>query len=291
MKKSTDTRPEKQPENPAVFKNGASDRSFAKRSASSGKKAAAAAALLAGVLCIYGLSRHHLAASSLKEGRDYLQSLAGRDPGALQSQLDVRHLEQARARLGQGGPASQNVWPLFTNAMILGDSRALGFQEYDYLPDANVVAEIGYGVRNVKDSVDEIAARQPEVIYISFGVNDVENGIGAGDGEYGKLFKEAVDQILEKSPNSTIVVNSILDVTEPVKAATPRLQNIAQYNAQLAQICQENGWIYVDNGALAADPSIYEGDGIHFVSSFYERWARNMLSGYFNNALKTAGTS
>lgn len=257
----------------------------------SSQKASSKNAFFTGMICLLVLLvmvlaiGQHRARNTLKAGQSYLQAQASKDEMSLVSQFEARHLEQARALLAQSKPSSQTIWPLFSNAMILGDSRALGFQEFDFLPDASVLAEIGYGVKNVEQSLDEIEARQPEVIYVSFGINDVENGIGSGPDEYGQMFEAAIEKICQKAPNSKIVVNSILDVTQAVKDSRPALAHVAEYNQQLAKICQEKGWIFVDNSALEADPAIYEPDGIHFTASFYERWARNMLSQYFNSRL------
>ena len=75
-------------------------------------------------------------------------------------------------------------------------------------------------------------------------------------------------------------MNSIIPASQSVTQSNSDLwSQIDVYNAQIQQACQDNGWTYIDNSSLAQDQSepIYESDGIHFVSSFYEKWARTIM--------------
>ncbi|MDE5757938.1 MAG: SGNH/GDSL hydrolase family protein [Allobaculum sp.] len=222
--------------------------------------------------------------SSLREGTNYLVNLDQTDIQALSTKLEVRNREEKRAKLNAALDDTINqetsIWPLFGNSIILGDSRPKGFSEFGFLPETIVWAQIGTSCLTIPDFTSRIQQALPEVIYISFGINDVLHGLGMQEENgYGSMMEEFIQELLAVSPNSKIVVNSIIPTATWLTNANPIWQNVPEYNRQLQEMCARNGWVYVNNDEICdnGNASVYEGDGIHFYSYFYELWAINML--------------
>lgn len=178
-----------------------------------------------------------------------------------------------------------SVWNLFDNAMLIGDSRVYGFMSYGFIPANQVKAAGGYTINNIPEFLSAVQAMQPEVIYLSFGINDMGLNIGQEEGEdgYGIVYTRQIESLLERV-DAKIVVNSVIDATPAAVARSPRWDKVADFNRQIKQMCQEHNWIYVDNDSLAqgGNAPIYNADGVHLVSTFYEPWAKNMLKARYS---------
>lgn len=179
-----------------------------------------------------------------------------------------------------------SVWNLFEDAMLIGDSRVYGFMSYGFIPASQVKAAGGYTINNIPEFLSAVAAMQPEVIYLSFGINDMGLNIGQEEGVdgYKVVYTRQIEALLENVPNATIVVNSVIDATPAAVARSPRWDKVADFNRQIKEMCQEHDWIYVDNDPLAQNGNapIYNADGVHLVSTFYEPWAKNMLQARYS---------
>lgn len=242
------------------------------------------AQLLAAVLCIilavlcWILFTFHND-EPYQEGIAYLDAQQQKDVSALETSLNARRMQQLAQAVEEG---RISVFSLFSNSIILGDSRALGFSEYGFLPESQVRAVLGYTIENASEFTDVVQSMQPDVIYLSYGVNDTAKNVGGNLGEngYAQVFEQQVDSLLAVSPNSKIVINSIIPVSEIGQEETVGWENIDAFNAQLADLAARRGWIFVDNNVLAANGTadIYEPDGIHFHKDFYPLWAEYMTS-------------
>lgn len=177
--------------------------------------------------------------------------------------------------------AGGSVWNLFDDAVLIGDSRVYGFMSYGFIPSNQVLAAGGYTIQNISEYLSSVALLQPDVIYLSFGINDMGLNIGQDEGEngYAKEYTRQIEALLDRDPGATIVVNSVIDATPSAVANSPRWNKVAEFNRQIKQMCKENDWIYVDNDPLAqgGNAPIYNADGVHLISTFYEPWAKNML--------------
>lgn len=93
---------------------------------------------------------------------------------------------------------------------------------------------------------------QPDVIYVSYGVNDISSNVGqaAGEDGFGSVLAEQLRQIQEASPSSRIAVNSIIDIADSAQEGLLSHESVAAYNEEIRKMCKDNGWIYVDNSSL-----------------------------------------
>ena len=222
----------------------------------------------------------------LQPGLEYLSTQENIDFTEISSKVDERNRADAMTRISNPDDI-MSMWSLFKNTILMGDSRVYGFMSYGFLPENQVLAAAGYTINNIPEFEDTIAAQQPGVIYLSYGVNDMGLNIGANEGEngYQTVYERNIKALLEKSPNSKIFVNSIIEPTPEALAKNPNWNKVEDFNRQIKEMCERNGWTYVDNSALSAGGTapIYASDGVHFFSTFYEEWAKNMLTAQYQS--------
>ncbi len=241
--------------------------------------------ILVGLFGGFWYYNYQVRQGTLKAGLDFLTTQENNDLAGINSRVDERNRQDALTRFNNVNEGIGSVWTLFKDAVIMGDSRVYGFKSYGFLPENQVLAEAGYTINNITEYLDTIAATQPKVIYLSYGVNDMGLDIGRdeGDNGYQAVYERNIQALLEKSPHSKIVVNSIIDPTPAAIAQAPRWDKVDDFNRQIKEMCERNGWIYVDNSSLSdnGNAPIYAPDGIHFLSTFYETWAKNMLKAQY----------
>lgn len=214
----------------------------------------------------------------LKGGLDYLKSQDEQNLSEISSKVMANKSQKMVEAFHNG---TRSVFSLFSDSVLIGDSRMYGFEAFDLVEPSRVLADAGYTINNVDDMVDEIRSLQPDVIYLSFGVNDMGLEIGSDLGEngYAQVYEQKVDELLSVSPNSKIVINSVIPVTDETVAKTERWAHDQEINDRLKELAQRRGWIYVDNYGISEDGHMadYADDGIHFQPSFYPVWAANMV--------------
>lgn len=211
-------------------------------------------------------------------GLEYLENQAAADITQIEKDVTAKKNEHLIESVKNG---DTSIFSLYRNSLILGDSRVYGFDSYGFVPGEQVLAAAGTTIANIEDNLEIIQRMQPQVMYFSYGVNDMGLQIGSDRGEngYAQVYEEQIDKALSVSPNSQIVVNSIIPVTQAAKERSPRWDQAEDYNRQIQEMCERRGWTYVDNTDLAdnGNAPIYQGDGVHFLPDFYPVWASNML--------------
>ena len=227
----------------------------------------------------------------VREGIAVLEQLSDQDPAAVERTLRQQEEEELQRQkeenrqnairerveaLEQG-----SVWGHFTDYVILGDSRALSFAEYDYLDPTRVLAGIGETIWAIPDKLPDVRALSPSYIYVSYGVNEAEGDCWPTGEDYAAAMEQRIGQIREAAPGAKIIVSSILPVTEKVLESTPQLAKIADYNAALKVMCQRIGVVFVDNDEISRQymDTLWEPDGIHQKYGFYQYWGKNLLLG------------
>ncbi|UNT96893.1 SGNH/GDSL hydrolase family protein [Allobaculum mucilyticum] len=214
----------------------------------------------------------------LQTGLNYLEAQESKTIDELEQTLSQKRRSRMMAAIESG---KSSIFSLFQDSLIFGDSRVYGFGSYSFVPNDQVLAEAGATILNITDYLDVVKNVQPEKIYLSYGVNDMGLQIGSdrGDNGYRQVYEEQIDKLLEVSPHSQIIVNSILDATPARVEESPRWGHVAEYNEQIKQMCEDRGWTYVDNSELTqnGNADIYQPDGVHLQSNFYPLWAQNMI--------------
>ena len=140
--------------------------------------------------------------------------------------------------------------------------------------------------QKVEDSIAQMSVKK---VYIMLGMNDI-NAVGINGSV--KNFEKLCNNILEKSPNVQIYVQSVTPMASSSNVASSkegRLNNksIYEYNKKLCALAQERGWYFInvaevmfdDNGYLKNEYcSDLNSMGIHFTNAGCKAWIDYLLT-------------
>ena len=205
-------------------------------------------------------------------------------------------------------PASGSVtpvaWSWFDDAVFVGDSISLKLTGYvskmrqsdpSFLGKAQFLTAGSLGSGNAlwdvsSESVhplyqgtkmrleDSIAACGAKKLYILLGMNDV--GMYGIDGSVANM-ETLLKLILEKTPDLQIFVQSATPIHKGNELKVLNNANLVIYNQGLQEMCQRNGWHYVDVASVLCDadgylPDAYcsdaSGMGMHFTDQACQVW-------------------
>ena len=225
------------------------------------------------------------AAYSVEEGVAFLESKEAEDPAEvdriLQERREAELAAQREQLLEELSSGVRDVWPMFQDYVLLGDSRAVGFWLFDFLDKSRVLADGGDTIRKVADHMDEIVALNPSTIFLCYGLNDVSIGFWNTPESYAEEMMEVVDSLKEKLPNARVVISGILPATDPAFDRSSKWREIPQYSAAVEAAVAERGEpgvLFVNNDSIAAaHMDLWEVDGIHVQRPFYPYWASNLI--------------
>lgn len=212
----------------------------------------------------------------VQSGVEYLRQLESTDVSSVSEKITAIKKEKRRALLESDESA---VWGAFNDAAILGDSRAVGFYTWEFLPQEQVLAQGGGMITDVPGYLDTLSAMQPSMVFLCFGLNDIGIGTWPVAEDYAQTYAENVELLMETLPNAEIYVNSTLPAVGVGLEADPDYPRIGEYNDALEAMCAERGYHYIDNTAVAeAHEDLYQEDGLHVEEDFYIYWATNMIA-------------
>jgi lysophospholipase L1-like esterase len=192
---------------------------------------------------------------------------------------------------------------------FLGDSTTHGMKSYGVLTDGKNTKQIWYGevgntitfayantvkvIRSSNDTPMLISSAaekyKPEMLYITLGVT---GGVSMNLSEEGfkEIYKILVNSILEKSPDTKIVLQSIYPVAKSLdKAYSKTISNekIQKANLWIEDICKElytsgKTVYYLDTYSVLVDDEGYlpenytNGDGLHLSAAGYNAVLTNI---------------
>lgn len=241
--------------------------------------------------------------TKVQEGIAYLESLEQREPSLQTDPTEPKDSQSTESTEGgnsteptepdaSGLNAEQlalieqiendevDIWSMFHDYVILGDSRAVGFWYFDFLPEENCLTGGGDTIRNVEMNMDGILERNPKYVFLCYGLNDVSIGYWKTKEPYVEEMLQVIANLQEKIPGVTVVVSSILPARDPAFELSSKWYNIPDYSAAVEEACKENGIIFVNNDAIAEEfASWWQPDGIHIRPEFYPYWAKNLIIG------------
>lgn len=229
--------------------------------------AAAAVCLVALIRAVSGGTEE----PEVKEGVIRLQAMEQGDAAAVEEQIRARDKAELMA-----SEEWQNRTPneKMKTAVILGDSRTQGLEGYEIVDASKVLAKIGGQLTGADPYVEEAIKLNPEVVFLSYGLNDIGGTNGDAD-----LFKEryekVIDDLQEGLPNSRIFVNTILPVQDSAVSKTPVLSHLGEFNDAIRELCEEKNIGCIEIGDLVED-DMYEQDGEHLKAEFYPLWVDRM---------------
>lgn len=266
------------------------------------RKTALAAGVLAAAMLLGGCSGGD--GVDIAQGVAYLEALEQQDPDAVDQILRQRRLEQlAREReelLRQIKAGEQDPFPLFQDAVILGDSRAVGFFYYGFVDESRDLTGSGETILDIPKKLDTLQAMNPRYVYLAYGLNDIKIGHWGSLQAHISEYLDRVQDIRERLPEAVIVISSVLPYHDPnartdgtgetpsssgssstsslTEADRKRLAQIPEWNRLMADAAREHGVIFVDNSAICQEyENLWEKDGIHVFKSFYPHWGKNLI--------------
>lgn len=232
----------------------------------------------------------------VSDGVHYLKTLEEQDVQtvenilASQRQAKIQAEKDETMRKVESGEI--DVWSLFTDYVLMGDSRGVGFSYYGFMPESRVIAGGGWTIRDIAYYMDQLRALNPTAIFLCFGLNDTSIGHWDTPEPYAAEYLEVVRGLQAEFPNCTVYVNSILPARDPAFATAEKWHEIPEYSAAVEKMCQENGIPFVNNDSIAEKYSyLWDEDGIHLQKEFYPMWAANMIMTMYNTEPQATATS
>ena len=201
--------------------------------------------------------------AEIKEGVAFLKAQESKDPKAVEQVLT----EQKKAKMQAERAEMQkkledgtiDVWSLFGDSVIMGDSRAVGFYTFEFLPQSRVLADAGNTIANIKD-------------------HEISIGLWKTKEDYVKDYASILDELHKKLPDTSIFVNSIIPAQQPAIDSTPAWGNIPEWSDAVHQMVKEKGFGWVDvDGLVSEHQDLYDPDSIHVQRDFYPLWATQMM--------------
>ena len=175
--------------------------------------------------------------------------------------------------------------------LFLGDSNtARMYRMFDYCSYDNAIGSVGMSARslatyacvqlqgysNYVTMAKAVSLMQPRRVILTFGTNDLSPSYSAQD--FVENYQEGIESIVEAYPSVDIIVNAI-----PPLGQTHSNQNLTQtqvdeYNKALVEMCQEQGWKFLNSAEVLKDPTtgyaksgyVESSDGIHLTRAAME---------------------
>ena len=220
--------------------------------------------------------------AEVTKGVEFLKAQESRDPKEVEQVLTAQKKAKMQAERAEMQKKLEDgtidVWSLFGDSVIMGDSRAVGFYSFEFLPESRVLAEAGNTIANILDHEDELVQLNPTTLFLCYGLNDISIGLWSTKEDYVKDYASILDELHKKLPNTSIFVNSIIPAQQPAIDTTPVWGNIPEWSEAVHKMVEEKGfgWVSVDN-LVSEHQDLYDPDSIHVQKAFYPLWATQMM--------------
>ena len=235
-----------------------------------------AVVVIIGIVIFMALSKQDIATDDVKDGIDYIKGLEAQDTAPIEEEVKDLRKEERKKALESG---DLDVWSLFTDTVIMGDSRAVGFSYYGFIDENRVLASAGATIRNIEEYKDQLVNLNPSNIIFCYGLNDISIGLWSNVDDYITEQDQIIEDLQEALPNTVIYVNSIIPATDPAFERSSKWKEIPDWNDSIREHCEEKGIPYIDITETVEEHSdLYDIDGIHMQKAFYEYWAIDMIT-------------
>ncbi len=184
--------------------------------------------------------------------------------------------EQTGGGAGENSGDPGSLKSRFGQAVIVGDSVAEGFIDYEILDPVSIVAHKGLRADSAGAEIEKALDLSPTVLFLSFGLNDLEYCQGDSS-RFVKEYEKRLQEIRDRAPDLPICVNAIMPVLPAAVEKKPVLAHVAEFNAALKALCEKWGVTFLDSGdLLAGHEDWYQKDSIHLTSQPYSLWLERM---------------
>ncbi len=170
----------------------------------------------------------------------------------------------------------------FAKSVFLGDAIVNGIEYYKYLPSDNVVSDTNMTAGKAADKVSEVAALNPEKVYIMLGINDLNYNSKTVD-SISDDFLMLAAELRNALPNAKIYIISVTPITQSFESKSStyvKMSNVVALNTKLKEIANNPGVFFVDiNSAFV--------DGAGYLNSDVTSNGYNLNVGYYGFLLNT----
>ncbi len=187
-------------------------------------------------------------------------------------------LEQSvNETMAQVESGATDVWSLFGDVFILGDSRSEPFSYYGLLDESRVFAIKGANLRKADQGVAQAQTANAQNLIFTYGLNDASGNWPTAQDFIAK-YEEVIQQYRAVLPEAKIYIASVAGVTDHAINGNPTLAQIPAYNQEIRNLCDQKGYVYIECESLLTEHAdLYEPDGEHFSRPLYEFWGRMMI--------------
>ncbi len=166
--------------------------------------------------------------------------------------------------------------------VILGDSQTALCEWQELLGDSARVLNRGISgdyVDGVGGRLEEVLRHKPLKIFLLLGVNDLFFGKKTEAIE--ARYREIVQKIRRESPDSELILQSVLPVNSAVRSLPVGNAEIQALNVRIAQIAKDYALPYLDLYGQLTDASgnlstRFTDDGIHLNGAGYLVWKKQI---------------
>ncbi|MCR1841350.1 GDSL-type esterase/lipase family protein [Murimonas intestini] len=176
----------------------------------------------------------------------------------------------------------------FSDAVFIGDSRVEGFRAQSGITTGTFLTGVGMDVETIGTKpfiatengmvtvYDALQTAPYSKVYIMLGTNE----LGFYDfNEFEKQYKSVLETIQLIQPNAIIYVMDVIYVEEALVTTGDYVNNdnVREINKHILNICEENGYYFLDlneifddgSGSLLPGASI---DGVHLYDRYCQMW-------------------
>lgn len=195
------------------------------------------------------------------------------DVDAIEDELDVRDRAEEQEMSVQD---TQSLQQRMESVVLVGDSVAEGFLDYEILEADSVVARKGMRADTAGADIQKALELSPSLLILSFGLNDLEYCKGDSS-RYIREYEKRIQEIREQDPELPLCVNAILPVLPEAVERKEALGYVEEFNEALQQMCERLQVTYIDSGdLLEGREEWYQKDAIHLKYDFYPLWLVRM---------------
>lgn len=231
----------------------------------------------------------------------WITALEQKDTGTIKAELNARdeaerqqeaqeaqEAESQDGAAGQAGDGGQTDDPeekptdreglkkRFGQAVIVGDSVAEGFIDYEILDPSSIVAQKGLRADSAGPDIEKALSLSPTHLFLSIGLNDLEYCQGDSS-RFVREYEARLQEIRDRAPDLPVYVNAIMPVLPAAEEKKPVLQYVDEFNAALKELCDRWGISFLDSGdILEGHEDWYQKDSVHLTSEPYTLWLARM---------------
>lgn len=167
-----------------------------------------------------------------------------------------------------------------SDVVMLGDSMIL-YNEWDEeFPKINVINR-GIGgdtTHGLLRRLSDVTVGQPQTIVLMVGTNDLSMHVS--EKEIIENYNLIIDRIHQESPNTKIVMTSVLPINKTIRKSKVQNEQIIALNKQLTKVAENQQLpivqlydTYLKDGQLDAK---YTSDGLHLNGAGYRIWVKQL---------------